>query len=115
MTIFRFSALLGVLLIGGCGQSVDDKQTNVLVHLDRRISKLEAAAYDSAEQNNAVNATPNSASDFMNIANNIAEERNASAEKFSADQRLRNIEERLDRLEEKQRESEVREMARNIR
>jgi hypothetical protein len=104
------------LALGSCGPSVDDKQTEVLVQLDQRVSNLEAATESQPALNETSSSTrPSSAEDFMNIANNLARERDAKSKEFLADQKLRNIEERLDRLEQKQREAEMREMARGMR
>jgi hypothetical protein len=104
------------LALGSCGPSVDDKQTEVLVQLDQRVSNLEAATESQPALNETSSSTrPSSAEDFLNIANNLARERDAKSKEFLADQKLRNIEERLDRLEQKQREAEMREMARGMR
>jgi hypothetical protein len=94
---------------------VDDKQTNVLVQLDQRVSNLEEAADVEPDENKpAVTVPPTSATDFTNIANNLAKERDANSKSYVAEQRLRDFDERLERVEDKQRQMEMQEMARRI-
>lgn len=115
-TIRWSSAILALpLALSSCGSSVDDNQTKAILQLDRRVSNLEAAAESENVVNNSDTPPPTSAEDFTNLANNLAEERDANSKAFLADQRLKNIEDRLDYVEEKQRELEIREMAKPSR
>ena len=115
MTIFRFSATAFALLLAGCGSSVDNQQTAALVQLDKRVANLEQATQTETGVNNSESASPTMSADFMNIANNLAAEKESQDKQVFADQRLRNIEDRLERLETQQREIEAQEMARNVR
>lgn len=102
------------LALSSCGPSVDDKQTNVLVQLNERVSNLEEAAESQPASNELSSSSrqPTSAEAFTNIVNGLAEERDANSKQFLADRRIRDIEDRLNRLEAKQREMEIQEMAR---
>jgi hypothetical protein len=103
-------------LLAACGSSENDEQTAAILRLDQRVSNLEAAAANESENNNSVQATQsNTGPNFMDLASNLAANREAADKQFAVDMRLRNIEDRLDRVEEGQREIEAREMARNIR
>jgi hypothetical protein len=93
---------------------VDDKQTNVLVQFDERLSNLEETADSGADGNKPAEIATPSATDFTNIANTLAEKRDANSKELLAEQRLRDIDERLKRVEEKQTQMEMREMARRI-
>ena len=117
MTISRFSFLLALIgLLAACGSSENDEQTAAILQLDHRVSNLEAAATNETQNNNSVQADQsNSGPKFMDLASNLAANREANDKQFLAEQRLRNIEDRLDRVEEGQREIEVREMAHSVR
>jgi hypothetical protein len=105
------------LALSSCGRSVDDKQTNVLVQLNERVSNLEEAEESQSASNELSSSSrqSTSAEAFTNIVNGLAEERDANSKQLLADRRIRDIEDRLNRLEAKQREMEIQEMARGAR